>query len=199
VNRTSILLHTCCAPCATSVVERLAPSYDVTLFFENSNISSRKEYNKRLDEAFRFSKITGVQLIEGPYDPVPWFERVRTIRFLGEGSERCAECIAFRLRNTFTAAQMSGFSLVASTLSVSPRKNTEIINLAGSGLETETGISFLKDNFKKQGGYQRSIELSKLHGLYRQNYCGCVYSKLERDSNFSWEPIRRKYRQPDNS
>lgn len=167
-----LLLHICCAPCSTAVIERLIDVYDITLLFYNPNIFPLKEYRKRLNEARKLAEKFGVQLIEGDHEPCLWFEAVEGHEKDRENGERCNICHKFRLKETLRILKEKGFELFATTLTISPYKNAEKINEIGKELSDK----YLKSNFKKQGGYKRSVQLSKLLNLYRQNYCGCVFS-----------------------
>jgi predicted adenine nucleotide alpha hydrolase (AANH) superfamily ATPase len=151
-----------------------------------------REYSKRLEELRRFARDKGFPLIEGEYDARRWTSGVKHLRFLGERSERCRQCCRIRLERAFMVARDRGFGAVATTLSISPHKSAEMINAIGTELEKEYGVRFLESDFKKNGGYGKSVELSKAYGFYRQNYCGCIYSKVERDKTSSWNKIPRK-------
>lgn len=186
MSKKDILLHACCAPCASSVYEFLDQSYSVAVNYYNPNIAPESEHARRLDELIRFSDIKGFPLFIGNYDIRKWTSRVKEFRSLGERSARCRECISIRLEETFQRAASLGIKLVASTLSVSPHKDADMINSAGRGLSEKYGVNFVEGDFKKNSGYPRSVELSKIYGFYRQGYCGCVYSRLERNKNFRW-------------
>ena len=173
----SILLHTCCAPCSTHVITELKKDYIVTLFFYNPNVHPVEEYGKRLEEARKISKALEVSFIEGDYNTKKWFNAVKGRENNKEGGKRCEICFRVRLEETAGLAKEKGFDLFTTTLTVSPYKNAEVINQVGKGLEKEYNVKFLSVDFKKQDGYKKSIELSKEHNLYRQHYCGCVYSK----------------------
>ena len=165
-----ILLHVCCAPCSTQSIEELKKDYDVTLFFYNPNIHPKEEYEKRLNEAKKISKILGLPLIEGEYDKDAWLEAVKGFENEPENGKRCAICYEFRLKKSSEKAK--DFDFFTTTLTISPHKNSEVINEIGSKINHK----FLKKNFKKKDGFRKSIELSKKHNLYRQDYCGCIYS-----------------------
>ncbi len=190
----SLLLHACCAPCAAHVCEFFEGSYDITLYFYNPNIAPLSEYLSRRAEVERLAEITGIPCREGPFQPRDWTARVRKYRFLGEGSRRCEECFRMRLGESFRVAAESGINAVATTLTISPHKDAEMINRIGASLQEAYGVRFIGEDFKKRGGYQRSVELSRRYGFYRQNYCGCVYSKLERTRGSSW--ARRALQSP---
>ncbi len=181
----SILLHSCCGPCSTAVMERLADRYQVTLYFYNPNITDREEYRKRLQaqreavEKFNRTRPENdrIRLAEGPYDPAVFFGAVRGYEQEPENGSRCDICFRLRLEKTALEAEEGGFDEFATTLSVSPHKNTARINAAGYDLEKNVTPAFLDESFKKKDGFRRSVELSKEYGIYRQNYCGCVFSR----------------------
>lgn len=176
------MLHACCAPCVSSVYEFLAEEFDVTVYFYNPNIAPEPEYKARLDEVERFSALRGFRLFVDEYDAAEWTRRVEPYRSLGERSERCRECFRVRLEGSFRKAGELGIDAVAASLSVSPHKDADMINSVGKELESRHGIEFIADDYKLNGGYQKSIELSRRYGFYRQNYCGCIYSKQEREA-----------------
>ena len=171
-----ILLHICCGPCSTSVIERLSDEYDITGFFYNPNIHPKKEYARRLESLKIVAEKTGLRLFIGEYNTAKWFELVKGLESEPEGGKRCEVCFAMRLKETIKFAKQNGFDLITTTLSISPRKNADMINSIGTKLANEAGIQFLEANFKKKNGFLRSVMLSKEYGLYRQNYCGCVFS-----------------------
>lgn len=172
-----LLLHICCAPCSTAVIEGLSSDYNVTGFFYNPNIHPKEEYELRLGEMQRFSEKVGFDFIESPRDPERWFELTRGLKHEPEGGERCRVCFRMRLEETARTAKEGGFDIFTTTLSVSPHKNAGVINSIGRELGERYDVSFLPADFKKKDGFKRSVEHSKKHGLSRQNYCGCVYSK----------------------
>jgi predicted adenine nucleotide alpha hydrolase (AANH) superfamily ATPase len=182
--RPTILLHSCCGPCSTAVVERLSGRFDVTIFFYNPNISDREEYEKRRKAQLEFidkynnriSSKDRVAYLEGPYEPELFESAVMGLENEPEGGKRCTPCYQLRLEKTAETARMSGFDTFGTTLSVSPYKNFELIYKLGMQLGMRYGLTFLGEDFKKQGGYQRSIELSKEYHLYRQHFCGCRFS-----------------------
>lgn len=186
-----LLLHSCCAPCFSYVFELLREEYDVTAFFFNPNIAPSSEYVKRLNEMERFSSLKGFTLLTGPYSIREWTLQVKPYRFYGEGSVRCRECFRIRLEASFRKAVELGIGCVATTLSISPHKNAGMINSIGSELSEKYGISFLEADFKKKDGFRKSVEMSREHGFYRQNYCGCIYSKLERNRDRLWPGSRK--------
>lgn len=181
-----LLLHACCAPCLSHVYETLKDSFDIHVFFYNPNIAPRDEYQRRLDELSRFSAERNFTLSEGDYDLKIWTAAVRPYRYYGERSERCWNCYRVRLEASFIAARRLGMDMVGTVLSISPHKDAEKINEIGSALATEYSIPFLEANFKKNDGFKKSLELSKKYDFYRQEYCGCIYSKLERERDPRW-------------
>ena len=184
-DRHKLLLHSCCGPCSTSVIERLVGRFDLTIFFYNPNINDNEEYEKRraaqLDfiEKYndRIDAIDRISYLEGPYEPKVFLQAAKNLEEEPEGGKRCTACIQLRLEKTAETAKMGGFDTFSTTLSVSPHKNFELIHKLGMQLGMRYGLSFLGEDFKKQGGYQRSVELSKEYGLYRQRFCGCSFAK----------------------
>lgn len=205
-----LMLHSCCAPCSSYVLEYLRRFFEITVFYYNPNISIDAEYRKRVTEQKRLiaayndmimeehiqSNTAGscdncntaseaahpIDIIEGDYEPEEFFAEVKGLEECAEGGERCFKCYEMRLRKTSQMAKDNKADYFATTLTISPLKNAVKINEIGERIAKECGISWLPSDFKKKGGYQRSIELSKEYDLYRQNYCGCVYSK--RQCNF---------------
>lgn len=244
-----LLLHSCCAPCSSYVLEYLRRFFEITVFYYNPNISMEPEYRKRVEEQKRliaaYNKMLGqagtciledtqavtvlgsdyeaqtepqdrlqiksqdglglepkgglqgrtelrmnqngnlsvlypIEIIEGDYEPERFFETVRGLEDCPEGGERCFKCYELRLRKTSQIAASGKYDYFATTLTISPLKNAHKLNEIGEKLAKECGVKWLPSDFKKKGGYQRSIELSKEYGLYRQDYCGCIYSKQER-------------------
>ena len=179
----SLLLHSCCAPCSSYVLEYLSAYFDITIFYYNPNISPEEEFAKRVNEQKRLiSEIPlkhNVKFIEGKYDCERFYEMAKGLEHLNEGGERCFKCYRLRLEETAKAAKDGGFDYFTTTLSISPHKNAQVLNAIGAELSNEYGIDYLFSDFKKKNGYKRSCELSEIYGLYRQNYCGCVYSKAE--------------------
>ena len=168
-----LLLHACCAPCATYPLETVKE--DITLFFYNPAIEPIMEYEKRFTEIEKLAKFTKTKLVIWDYDNLDWHELVKGKETEAEGGERCKICFLQRMRKTAEYAKMNGFDAFATTLSVSPFKDDKSINEAGKIAEKEFGIKFLELDFKK--GYMRSVELSRMYYLYRQDYCGCLFSK----------------------
>lgn len=181
-RRPSILMQVCCAPCSSYVLEYLAKYFDLTLFFYNPNITPADEFTLRLGELSRFvsdAGYTDIKIASPDYDPSEFFSAVRGMEALPEGGERCRVCYELRLRRTAQAAKEGGFDYFCTTLSISPYKNADWLNEIGQSLSEEYGVMWLFSDFKKKNGYKRSIELSREYGLYRQDYCGCVFSKAE--------------------
>ena len=184
VTKPRLLMQACCAPCSSYVLEYISSLFDLSVYFYNPNISPAAEFSFRLVELDRFIKSAGyeeVKLLSPDYDPTEFFSAVRGMEDLPEGGERCRVCYELRLRKTAEAARNGGFDYFCTTLSISPYKNAEWLNEIGKKLEAEYGVKWLYSDFKKKNGYKRSIELSAEYGLYRQDYCGCVYSKAESD------------------
>ncbi len=181
-----ILLHACCAPCISHVYESLKDMYQVHAYFFNPNIAPRNEYSKRLDELKRFAELKDFPLIEGEYTFRSWVKKVRDYRFYGERSRRCWHCYRIRLEETFRKAVSLDIDTVATVLSISPHKDAEMINSIGAELSEKYGVAFLEADFKKNDGFKKSVELSKKYRFYRQEYCGCIYSSLERNRDSRW-------------
>ena len=177
----SLLLHSCCAPCSSYVLEYLSEFFEITIFYYNPNISPEEEFSKRVTEQKRLiNEIPlkrGVKFIEGEYEPQKFYELAKGMEDIPEGGERCFKCYGLRLEKTAETAKNGGFDYFTTTLSISPHKNAQVLNEIGAGLGEKYGVSYLFSDFKKRNGYKRSCELSEIYGLYRQNYCGCVYSK----------------------
>ena len=180
-KRPTLLLHACCAPCSSYVLEYLSQYFDITLFFYNPNISPEKEFLYRLSELERFVGEVEykIPIISPEYNANEFFSRVKGMESLSEGGERCKVCYELRLRRTAEAAA-KGYDYFTTTLSISPYKNAKWLNEIGEKLSGEYGVKYLFSDFKKDNGYKRSIELSREYGLYRQDYCGCVYSEAEK-------------------
>ncbi len=183
----SLLLHGCCAPCSSACLEYLNKYFDITLFFYNPNISPKAEFDKRFSEAERLLNEmpfeNNVKIIEGEYDYNRFLEMARGLENIPEGGERCFKCYAMRLEETARFAKQMGFDYFCTTLSISPLKNSQKINEIGYDIAEKYGVKWLPSDFKKKEGYKRSIELSRQYNLYRQNFCGCVFSKREGGKN----------------
>lgn len=192
-----LLLHSCCAPCSTAVIERLYDDYDITILYYNPNIYPEDEYIKRKNEEIKYLKHlneTGyrVSMQDCDYESEKFYEMTKGYENEREGGARCALCFRLRLEKTAKLAKENGFELFGTTLTVSPHKNAELINSIGLGLEKEIGIKFLVSNFKKQNGYKRSVELSKENNIYRQNYCGCEFA-LAIQAKEAPESLKKEY------
>ena len=182
-EKPSLLLHSCCAPCSSYVLEYLAPYFDICDFYYNPNISPKKEYEDRKEELKRLilemGLSTEVSFLEGTYQPEDFFAMAKGLEDLPEGGERCFKCYEMRLRESAKIAKEQGMDYFATTLTISPLKNAQKLNEIGERLAEEYGVKYLPSDFKKKNGYKRSVELSAQYELYRQNYCGCVFSKMQ--------------------
>lgn len=205
-----LFLHSCCAPCSSYCLEYLRQYFEITVFYYNPNISFGEEYRHRVEEQKRLiaelntqssvpDKDGGfysegdaakdgrtrnrIQFEEGVYEPERFFEIAKGMEDCPEGGERCFACYELRIREAAQRAAEGGFDYFTTTLTISPLKNAQKLNEIGRRMGEEYGVAWLPCDFKKRGGYQRSIELSKEYGLYRQDYCGCVFSKREREIN----------------
>lgn len=185
-----LLLHSCCAPCSSYVMEYLSEYFMITVFFYNPNISPLSEYIKRTEEQKRliaaYNEQGGkypIQMVEGTYEPDLFFRMSKGLEDCPEGGQRCFGCYGLRLRETARLATEGSFDYFTTTLTISPLKNAEKLNEIGTILEQEYGTKWLPSDFKKKNGYKRSVELSAKYGLYRQNYCGCSFSEAERKSD----------------
>ena len=180
-----LLLHCCCAPCSSTALERLQETYDVDIYYYNPNIEPESEFRKRAAEEERFAAAFrpdgGVRVIVAEYDHGSFEAIARGLENQPERGERCYLCYQLRMRHTADYALSHGYDCFTTSLSVSPYKVARWINEIGEALETEKRIRFVHSDFRKQNGYQRSIELSREYGLYRQDWCGCVYSRQERE------------------
>lgn len=174
--RPKLLLHACCAPCATYVVEYLKDFFEICILYYNPNISPFEEYKKRLDEVKKLAKHFDVDYMELEWDNDKFEEAVQNNKNDKEGGARCAICIHQRMAMTAQIAKEQDFDYFTTSLSISPLKNANMINSIGKKLEDETAVKHLTSDFKKREGYKRSTILSNELGFYRQNYCGCVYS-----------------------
>ena len=176
-----LLLHACCAPCSSWCLEYLSPHFDITLFYYNPNIDDEEEYHRRAEEARRLIREMPaprpVHFLEGPYDPDSWHRLVKGHEADPEGGERCFICYEMRLREAASTAKREGFDYFTTTLTLSPLKNAAKLNEIGQKVASEYDVKFLPSDFKKKDGYKRSIQLSNDYDLYRQNYCGCIFSK----------------------
>ena len=183
----SLLLHACCAPCSSACLEYLNGNFDMTVFYYNPNISPESEFKKRFGEEKRLVSemplSKEIKVLEGEYNYGDFLEAVQGLEDVPEGGERCFKCYRLRLEKTAKLAKELGFDYFCTTLSISPLKNSQKINEIGEAVAEKYGVQWLPSDFKKKEGYKRSIELSKQYGLYRQNFCGCVFSKKEATEN----------------
>ena len=180
--RPSLFLHSCCAPCSSYVLEYLCRYFRITVFYFNPNISLSGEYQKRVEEQKRLIEERRgypIAVVEGDYEPGRFFAAARGYENCPEGGERCLRCFELRLGETAMRGAAEGFDYFTTTLTISPLKNAKKLNEIGRRLAGEYGIAWLPSDFKKKDGYKRSIELSAQYGLYRQDYCGCTYSRRE--------------------
>lgn len=180
----TLLVHSCCAPCSSYVLEYLSQYFQITVFYYNPNIYPESEYRMRVKEQERFIEALPtrypVTFMEGDYIPKDFYDCAKGMEHLPEGKERCFACYRLRLKEAAAMAKKTGCDYFATTLSISPLKNAEKLNEIGEQLAEEYQISWLPNDFKKKNGYKRSTELSKEYGMYRQDYCGCIYSFKER-------------------
>lgn len=184
-NIPTLLLHSCCAPCSSYVLETLSNYFKITIFYYNPNIYPIEEYLKRKEEEQKFIKLFPskyeIKMLDCDYDSNLFFEMAKGLENLKEGEKRCYLCYQLRMEKTAITAKENNFDYFTTTLSISPYKNSSWINKIGRSLEDKYGIHYLPADFKKKNGYKRSIELSNIYNLYRQDYCGCIYSKVERE------------------
>ncbi len=182
----SLLLHSCCAPCSSYTIEYLSDYFKISVLYYNPNISPREEYEKRKAEQIRLIQSmpvkNDVNFADCDYDCNEFFKIAKGYEDCREGGERCFRCYEQRLRRTAQEAQKGGYDYFCTTLSISPLKNAQKINEIGERLSEEYSVLWLPSDFKKREGYKRSIELSKEYNLYRQNFCGCVYSRREAEN-----------------
>ncbi len=179
-----LLLHSCCAPCSSYVLEYLSDYFPITVFYYNPNIYPPEEFGKRVEEQQRLIRELPVKhpvsFLEGPYEPERFYEMAKGLEQVPEGGERCFRCYRLRLEEAAQMARAGEFDYFTTTLSISPLKNAEKLNEMGAYLAEEYKVPYLFSDFKKRNGYKRSTELSAEYGLYRQDYCGCVFSLRER-------------------
>ena len=177
-----LLLHSCCAPCSSHCLSELSPQIGVTVLYYNPNLDCAEEYEKRKREQLRFLRETGLaDFLDCDYAPEDYLTAVRGLEEEKEGGARCAVCFRLRLERTAREAKARGFDYFATTLTVSPLKNAKLINTIGFAVAEEAGVKYLPSDFKKRGGFLHSVQLSEEYGLYRQDYCGCAFSKAERE------------------
>ena len=176
-HRPKLLLHSCCGPCSTACIERLTDNFDVSVLYYNPNIEPREEYELRKKNQKKFLDAIGIELIDCDYNNETFRDKTKGLEEEPEGGARCSVCFTLRLEYTADKAKELGFEYFTTTLTVSPYKNSQIINQIGSRIGEQKGINYLYADFKKHEGYKRSIELAKKYDLYRQHYCGCLFSK----------------------
>lgn len=176
-QKKKILLHSCCGPCSTACIERLKNYFDITVIYYNPNIEPTEEYEMRKREQMRLLNILHIEFLDCDYDNEVWQEITKPFKDDLEGGRRCSVCFGIRLKYTAKVAKRLNFDYFGTTLTVSPHKNSLIINDIGNKIGKKIGINYLFADFKKKDGYKRSIELAKKYDLYRQDYCGCLYSK----------------------
>lgn len=182
----TLLLHSCCAPCSSYVLEYLSQYFRITVFYYNPNIAPKAEYCHRVEEQKRLISrmplVHPVQFLEGHYDPEEFYEAVRGLEQIPEGGARCRACFRLRLEEAARQAAEGDFDYFTTTLTISPMKDAQILNKTGMEAAEKYNAVWLPSDFKKKNGYRRSVELSQEYGLYRQDYCGCVFSRREREA-----------------
>ena len=192
----TLFLHSCCAPCSSYVLEYLSPHFLITDFYYNPNISPREEFARRSAELERLIREMPlghpVTFVEGPYEPEKFREAAAGLERIPEGGERCFRCFALRLEESARRAAEGGFDYFATTLTISPLKNARKLNEIAEEMGEKYGVKALPSDFKKRDGYRRSVQLSKDYGLYRQDYCGCAFSKAEREAQKKAAEIERQ-------
>ena len=179
-GKPTLLLHSCCGPCSTEVISFLKDYFDITVFYYNPNIEPLEEYLHRKEEQIRFLKEykeANIHFLDCEYDNHSFKEISKGLENIPEGGARCHKCFYLRMNKTAEVAKLNNFEYFGTTLTVSPHKNSEIINKIGEKISIENNIKYIYGDFKKNDGYKKSIELSKAYNLYRQNYCGCLYGK----------------------
>jgi len=172
-----LLLHICCASCGTIAIEKLLPDFDLTLFWYNPNIHPISEYKKRLDDVKKLSEIYKTGLVIEKYEDKYWFKLVKGLEKEPEGGKRCPLCFNIRMTKTVEFAKKNGFERWGTTLTTGPQKDAQVINSIGILLAKKYDLQFYQANFKKKDGFKKSVTLSKMYNFYRQNYCGCIFSK----------------------
>ena len=172
-----LLLHACCAPCSTACLDKVMADFAVTVFFYNPNMDGKEEYDKRAKEEIRLCERFSIPVVVDNYEPNEFYSEIKGLENEKEGGKRCEKCFYLRLKKTAEYAKGKGFDYFTTTLTLSPLKDAELLNTLGQKIAEKTGVSFLPSDFKKRDGYKKSVEMSKELSLYRQNYCGCVFSK----------------------
>lgn len=195
-EKPKLLMHVCCGPCSTACLSVIADYFDITLLFYNPNIHPQQEYSKRYLELERFVDIKNqsgydIKIVNAPYDPNEYFEHVKGLENEKEGGLRCNECFKLRLDYSAQYALKHGFDYFTTTLTISPYKNSQTINSLGKMLEQKYGIKYLFSDFKKNDGYKMSIQICKQYGIYRQDYCGCVFSKKEHEAQLREKSLQQ--------
>ncbi len=179
----TLLLHSCCAPCSSYCLEYLSRYFEITVHYYNPNIFPKEEYEKRIAEQERLIAQMDtrhpVKFVGSDYEPERFYEKIKGLEQEKEGGARCSACFDLRLRKSAEKAKELGLEYFTTTLTISPLKNAEVLNSIGEKISSDTGVNWLPTDFKKKNGYKRSVELSEEHGLYRQDFCGCVFSKRE--------------------
>jgi hypothetical protein len=176
-EKLKLLLHVCCGPCSVYTAPLLREKYDVTCFFFNPNVDDPAEYEKRRSQMALLPGFEGIEILYGPYDMDLWRQQVKGLEAEPEGGERCRKCFLMRLGETARTGREMGFDLFATTLTVAPMKNAALVNEAGLEAARREGIEYLPSDFKKKDGYRKSVELSRMAGIYRQDFCGCSFSR----------------------
>lgn len=176
-GKPKLLLHSCCAPCSTSVLELLKDNFDISIYYYNPNIHPKEEYDIRLDELREYVKRYNISLVESVYDSKVFFEMAKGLEAEPERGKRCYECYKLRMEETAIKAKELSFDYFTTVLSISPHKNADWINEIGENLESLYKVKYLYADFKKDNGFKKSVELSNENNLYRQDYCGCIFSK----------------------
>jgi predicted adenine nucleotide alpha hydrolase (AANH) superfamily ATPase len=188
-EKPTLLLHSCCAPCSSYVLEYLSNYFKITIFYYNPNIYPDEEYSRRVieqQELIRVMKTKNtIKFIEGDYDTKSFYSITKGLEVEKEGGERCFKCYELRLMEAVKVAKEGGYEYFTTTLSISPHKNAKKLNEIGESLGSKHGVKYLYSDFKKKNGYKRSIELSREYNLYRQDYCGCIFSKNERENTLA--------------
>ena len=187
----ALLLHSCCAPCSSYILEYLSQYFKITVLYYNPNIFPAAEYQYRIEEQQRLIEALSssvknpVSFLSTDYTPEDFYQQIAGLEGEKEGGKRCERCFYLRLRKAAEVAQKCSMDYFTTTLSISPLKNADLLNQIGADLQKQYGVRYLYSDFKKRNGYKRSIELSAQYGLYRQNYCGCIFSKKEREENLT--------------
>ena len=182
-NRKKLLLHSCCGPCSSGCLERLNEYFDITIFYYNPNLDTLEEFNRRSIEQEKLIKDMNlkneIKLIIPEYNSLEYYNAIKGHEKSKEGGSRCEKCFELRLKESAKLAKEMNFDYFTTTLSISPYKNSTLLNTIGEEIGKEYSVNYLFSDFKKKNGYKRSIELSKKYNMYRQDYCGCIFSKNE--------------------